>query len=161
MKALQQLASRQRLLMIGDSKLISYANLAAMAGQQVGFIAPASKTYVPVEVLRGVEKAAATPVDYIAQRDAGKPAERRGTWHVLEDTMTLPGPRKKDPVVDLRRVFVHSSARAQAALTARAKKLGRARDDLQRLERGLGSRHYPTAEKVTARITAIARDRRA
>ncbi|MGH3374041.1 MAG: IS1634 family transposase, partial [Actinoallomurus sp.] len=57
-------------------------------------------------------------------------------------------------------IFVHSSARAQAAATARAKKLDRARDDLARLERGLGTRHYPTIEKVNARITAISRDRR-
>jgi hypothetical protein len=79
---------------------------------------------------------------------------------VLEDVMTLSGPRKKDEVLSLRRVFVHSSARAQAAVSARAKKLERARDDLQRLERGLGSRHYPTAEKVTARLTVIGRERR-
>ncbi|GAA0441168.1 hypothetical protein Acor_11790 [Acrocarpospora corrugata] len=160
MKALQALASRQQLLMVGDSKLISYANLAAMAAEQVGFIAPASKTYVGVQVLRGLDLAAATPVDYLARRGAGKPAERRGLWHVLEDGMTLPGPRKKDPVVKLRRVFVHSSARARAAATARAKKLDRARDDLQRLERGLGSRHYPTPGKVADRIAVIARDRR-
>ncbi|XVQ83004.1 hypothetical protein ACQP2K_29735 [Microbispora siamensis] len=43
---------------------------------------------------------------------------------------------------------------------ARANKLDRARDDLHRLERGLGSRHYPTTAKVAARIAVIARDRR-
>ncbi|TMR95452.1 hypothetical protein [Nonomuraea basaltis] len=42
-------------------------------------------------------------------RDAGIPAERRGTWHVLEDTMTLAGPREKGPVPALRRIFMHSS----------------------------------------------------
>lgn len=66
----------------------------------------------------------------------------------------------KDPVLTLRRVFVHSSARAQAAATARARKLDRAAGDLARLSRGLGSRHYPDAEAVTARIAAIARHRR-
>ena len=55
---------------------------------------------------------------------------------------------------------MHSSARAQAAATARAKKLDRARDDLDRLVRGLGSRHYPDPAAVTARVAAIARDRR-
>jgi hypothetical protein len=63
-------------------------------------------------------------------------------------------------VLALRRVFVHSGARAAAAATARAKKLDRARDDLDRLGRGLGSRHYPDQPAVTARIAAIARDRR-
>jgi hypothetical protein len=47
-------------------------------------------------------------------------------------------------VLRVRRVFVHSGARAAAAATARAKKLDRAQGDLQRLGRGLGSRHYPT-----------------
>ncbi|MEU1641332.1 IS1634 family transposase, partial [Nonomuraea sp. NPDC005701] len=160
MQGLQKLAGPQRMLMIGDSKLISYANLAAMTAAGVGFIAPASKQYVSAATLAGQEIATATRVDYVAARDEGKPAGRRGVWHVREDDMTLAGPRKKDPVLALRQVFVHSSARAQAAEAARAKKLERARDDLARLERGLGSRHYPTEQAVADRITAIGRARR-
>lgn len=78
----------------------------------------------------------------------------------MQGLQKLAGPRKKDPVPALRRVFVHSSARAQAAEAARAKKLARARDDLARLERGLGSRHYPTEQAVADRNTAIGRARR-
>jgi transposase len=74
--------------------------------------------------------------------------------------MALPGPRTRDPVLTLRRVFVHSSARAAAAATARTKKLDRAGDDLDRLTRGLGSRHYPDPAAVTTRAQAIGRDRR-
>jgi transposase len=160
MQALQKLAGPARMLIVGDSKLVSYTNLATMIDQKVTFIAPASKTYVPVKVLAAQDLATATAVDYVAARDAGKPADRRGRWHVHEDTTTLAGPRKKDPVLRLRRVFVHSSARAQAAATARAKKLDRATGDLTRLGRGLGSRHYPDTDAVTARIQAIARHRR-
>jgi transposase len=160
MKALQELATQRRLLIIGDSKLISYANLAAMDADGVTFVAPASKTYVPAAALAGLLVQQATTVDYVAQRDQGKPADRRGTWHVIEDAMSLAGPRKRDPILGLRRVFVHSSARARAAATARTKKLDRARDDLARLERGLGTRHYPTIDKVNARIAAISKDRR-
>ncbi len=160
MQALQQLAGPARMLMIGDSKLISYPNLTAMGQTGVAFIAPASKNYVPVEVLAAQDLCEAVEVDYAAARDAGKPPDRRGRWHVREDVMTLPGPRKRDPVLTLRRVFVHSSARAAAAATARVKKLDRARDDLDRLTRGLGSRHYPDPAAVTARVQAIGRDRR-
>jgi hypothetical protein len=160
MQALQQLAGPARMLMIGDSKLISYPNLAAMDKAGVAFIAPASKNYVPVEVLAAQHLSEAVEVDYIAARDAGKTPDRRGRWHVREDVTTLPGPRKRDPVLTLRRVFVRSSARAQAAATARAKKLDRARDDLDRLIRGLGSRHYPDPAADTARIQTISRDRR-
>lgn len=161
MQGLQKLAGPQRMLMIGDSKLISYANLAAMTAAGVAFIAPASKQYVGVAALAGQKIDDAARVDYVAARDEHKSADRRGLWHVREDdTMTLAGPRKKDPILTLRRIFVHSSARAQAAATARAKKLDRARDDLARLERGLGSRHYPTEQAVADRLAAIGRDRR-
>ena len=161
MKALQEMAAQRRLLIVGDSKLISYANLAAMDGGGVTFVAPASKTYVPAAHLAGLSVEQAVQVDYVAQRDQGKPADRRGRWHVAEDTMSLAGPRKSDPVLTLRRVFVHSSARADAASKARALKLERARGDLERLERGLGSRHYPDTGKVEARIAVIASQRRA
>jgi hypothetical protein len=39
-------------------------------------------------------------------------------------------------------------------------KLDRARDDLERLERGLGSWHYPDQDKVNARIAVTASQRR-
>jgi transposase len=160
MQALQKLAGPARMLMIGDSKLVSYPNLAAMGKAKVTFIAPASKNYVAVEVLAAQDLSDAVEVDYVAARDAGKPPTQRGTWHVREDVMSLAGPRKRDPVLTLRRVFVHSSARAAAAVTARTKKLDRARDDLDRLVRGLGSRHYPDPAAVSARAQAIGRDRR-
>src|SRR6266498_1707625 len=143
MTALKKLAGRKRLLLVGDSKLVSYPNLRAMIGAKVGFIAPASKTYVPAQTFAALDPQAATPVDYVAARDQHKPPERRGSWRVIEDTMTLAGKAKRDPVLTLRRVLVWSSARAQAAQTNRARKLDRARDDLGRLERGLGGRHYP------------------
>jgi hypothetical protein len=115
---------------------------------------------VPAEVLASLDLAAAAPVDYLAERDQGKPAEQRGSYRVVEDTMPICGKHKADPVLRVRRLFVWSSARAQAAATARARKLDRARDDLQRLTRGLGSRHDPTLDKVPARLAAIANQRR-
>jgi len=111
-------------------------------------------------VLAGLEVAAAAPVDDLAERDQHQPAAQRGSYRVVQDTMTIAGKRTTDPVLRLRRVFVWSSARAQAAATARARKLDRARDDLGRLTRGLGSRHYPTLDKVQARLAAIATQRR-
>jgi transposase len=160
MRALRQLAGERRFLLVGDSKLVSYANLRDLMAAEVDFIAPASKTYVPAEVLARLDLAAATPVDYLAERDAGKPPDQRGSYRVVEDTMTIAGKRIRDPVLRLRRIFVWSSARAGAAATARARKLERATDDLQRLARGLGSRHYPTVDKVQARLATIARSRR-
>jgi transposase len=161
MEALRRLAGPRTFLLVGDSKLLSYPNIAAMIDAKVTFLAPASKAFVPAQVLAGCDYDTATPVDYVAQRDLNRPPGERGRYRIVEDSMIITGPRKtKDPTFTVRRVFVHSSARASAAATARAKKLDRARDDLARLVRGLGSRHYPTAEAVTARINTIARERR-
>jgi transposase len=160
MTALQTMARPRQFLLIGDSKLVSYGNVAAMIEAGVGFIAPAAKAYTPATTLAALELDSATEVDYVADRDAGTPAANRGLWHVTEDTMTLAGKLKRDPLLTLRRVFVHSTARAHAAATARARKLDRARGDLDRLVRGLGSRHYPTQKAVTERVTAIGRARR-
>jgi transposase len=160
MTALQKMARPRQFLLVGDSKLVSYTNVSAMIGSGVGFIAPAAKAYAPATTLAALDPDSATEVDYVAERDMAIPDADRGQWRVLEDTMTLAGKRKKDPVLTLRRVFVHSTARAHAAATARAKKLDRARDDLDRLVRGLGSRHYPDEKAVTERVTAIGRARR-
>ncbi|MFI9388949.1 IS1634 family transposase [Kutzneria sp. NPDC052558] len=160
MTALKDMAGPRGFLLVGDSTLVSYGNLHAMIAAGVEFIAPASKLYVGAGELAGLDIEAAVAVDYLAGRDAGKPADRTGAWRVLEDELVVPGKKKTDPALRLRRVFVHSDVRAGAAATARAKKLDRATGDLQRLTRGLGSRHYPTEQAVLDRVTAIARDRR-
>jgi len=160
MEALRKLAGPRRFLLVGDSKLLSYANIAAMTDAKVTFLAPASKSFVPARVLASCDYAAAAPAAFAAERDRGLPPGKRGSYRLIEDTMTITGPRKKDPPCTVRRVFVFSSARAEAAGHARAKKLDRARADLNRVARGLGSRHYNTAAKVTARISAIAPERR-
>lgn len=160
MHALAELADERSFLMVGDSKLVSYPNLAAMVAARVSFIAPASKSYVGADVLGACDLDAAEPLDYVAERDAGKAAEERGSYRVLEDTMVLTGKKKTDPVLELRRVFVWSSARAGAAEKARAKKLERARDDLERLGRGLGGRYYRTDKQVADRVAVIAKQRR-
>ena len=77
--------------------------------------------WLPVVSLAGLDLEQATRVDYVAARDRGKDPAKLGTWHVYEDTMALSDPKKKRPALTLRRVFVHSSARAQAAVTARTK----------------------------------------
>ncbi|MGO8958391.1 MAG: hypothetical protein ACLQFR_13625 [Streptosporangiaceae bacterium] len=57
MEALRRLAGPRRFLLADDSKLLSYANLAAMIEAKVTFPAPASKSFVPAEVLAGCDYA--------------------------------------------------------------------------------------------------------
>lgn len=157
MESLRKIAAPRKFLMVGDSKLISYPNLCAMIEAGVQFIAPASKTYVKAPTLAAQHLLPSTEVDYVAARDAGKAPELRGRWRVREDTMNMAAPKgTKGPNLALRQVFVWSSTRAGAAAHARTKKLERASGDLRRLERGLGGRHYPNAEAVQQRTSAIA-----
>jgi len=112
-------------------------------------------------VLAACDIEAAAEVAYTALRDTRKPLDDRGTWRAYEDTMVLRPPRgTKGPDITVRRVFVHSTARAGAAKIARAKKLDRAREDLDRLTRGLGSRHYPDEAAVRNRLAVIGKTRR-
>ena len=161
MESLRAMCDQRRFLLIGDSKLVSFDNLSQITTAGVTFIAPASKAYIGADVLAGCDRDAAVPVDYIAQRDTGKPAEARASYRVLEDAWTMLPPRsRRGSGLELRRIFVWSSANAAAAAKSRAKKLDRARDDLDKVTRGLGGRHYPTPDKVQARVTAIASKRR-
>jgi transposase len=160
MTALRELAGERRLLLVGDSKLVSRGNIVAMNTARVAFIAPAAKPYLPAAQLRVLDLAAARPADYLAERDRGSPPGQRGSYRVVEGGITLKGKRKAEPELAVRCVFVWSQGRAQAAARSRAKKLDRAGEDLQRLERGLGGRHYRTPEQVHQRVRLIAASRK-
>ncbi|HEX9543236.1 MAG TPA: IS1634 family transposase [Streptosporangiaceae bacterium] len=161
MTALQEIAGERTFLLAGDSKLISYPNVRDMAGAKVTFTGPAPKQHVPAAVLAACDIQAAAEVACTALRDTRKPLDDRGTWRAYEDTMVLRPPRgTKGPDITVRRVFVHSTARAGDAKIARARKPGRARDDLDRLTRGLGSRHYPGEAAVRNRLAVIGKTRR-
>jgi transposase len=166
MNALQKIAGAKTFLLAGDSKLISYDNVAAISKARCTFLAPASKLYVKAAELAACDLGKATEVAYVAGRDQHKKntsPEKLGRWYVLQDDQPFwirNSKRKSDPPIRLRRIFVHSTARAAAALTSRTRKLARAKDDLGRLISGLGGRFYPSQEKATERIKQIARDRK-
>jgi transposase len=147
MTALRALAGQRGLLLVGDSKLLSRGNILAMNTAQVAFIAPASKTYLPTTHLRALDPSTAILVEYAAERDQDLPPGQRGSYRVVEGGITLQAKRTTEPGLAVRCVFVWSSARAKAAATSRAKKLDRARADLERVQRGLGSRHYRTPSR--------------
>src|SRR5271167_3641908 len=136
MTALKKIAGPRTFLLAGDSKLVSWANAAAMAAGQVAFVAPLAASRVPAGLFAALPPGAGTEVDYVAGRDAGKPAAARGTYRVAEDDgMDIRGPRKSDPVVHLRRILVYSSANAAGQAKARALKLAKAAGELDKLVR--------------------------
>jgi transposase len=161
---LQRVARRRDLLVLGDSKLISYGNVVAMNGAGVRFIAALGAARVDNSLYASLDLAKATMVDYVAQRDEkkrDKKPEQVGVYRVLEDTMDLAGPRKNsDPVQHCRRVLVHSTGNAAAQAKTRTNKLNRAREELDNLVRLAGSRYYPDQQAVAAKVGVIATKRR-
>lgn len=161
MNSLKQLAGRRRMLMIGDSKLISYGNVAAMLAAGVDFIAPLAAAKVPGGLFAGLDPASGRRADFVAARDARKGDDQRAVYHVIEDVMSLTAPKKtKGEPINLRRILVHSTAHAQGQGAARALKLAKATTELERLVRTAGTRYHPTAGDVARRAAEIARKRR-
>jgi transposase len=157
MNELRKMAKPPRQLLVGDSKLISHDNVTAMTTAGVTFIAPLAAARVPAGLFAGLDKTKATPVGYVAHRDVNKPVDQVGTYVVLEDTMTLTGRKKSDPIHQVRRILVHSSANAVGQSKNRTKKLARAREDLDKLVRTAATRYHPDHAAVTARIDTITR----
>ncbi|KAK1176831.1 hypothetical protein B7755_000570 [Streptomyces sp. NBS 14/10] len=160
MKDLRKLAGEQGFLMVADAKLASYANIAALLEAEVPFIAPVPAAQIKDGVYAALDLEQAAVVDWVPARDTGKNPAGREVHRVLEDVHTLAGPRKRDPVLTLRRILVHSTANAVGQEAARAKRLAKAAEDLDPLTRAAGGRHYKTAEKVAARAGVIDAKRR-
>ena len=158
MTALKQIAGPRPFLLVGDSKLISYTNAAAMNAQGAGFVAPlaasrsrpgCSPRCQPEPVPRGLRPA----------RDAGKPAAARGSYR---SSKTRDGPAR--PAQD-------RSAGAPApdpgllpgkrrrSSQSPARKLATAAEELDRLVRTAGTRFHPTATRRRPRL-GIATKRR-
>lgn len=160
MNNLRQMAGPKDFLLVGDSKLISYANVNALIAAGTGFIAPAPASKVADSVYAALDLDEATVVDYVPLRDEDVPDDKRETYRVLEDIHVLAGPRKQDPKVEVRRILVHSTGNARGQARARDKRLAKAREELDKLQRGAGGRYYNTAAKVAARIGVISKTRR-
>jgi transposase len=162
MQALRKMADRKDFLLVADSKLVSYPNITALLDAKVDFVAPIPAAQVKAEVYAALDVEAATLVDYVNDRDRDRntPADQRESYRVLEDVHVMAGPRKRDPVHRLRRILVHSTGNAKGQQAARAKRLARAGEDLDKLQRLAGGRYYDTAAKVEARIGVIAKARR-
>ncbi|MFD7916345.1 IS1634 family transposase [Streptomyces sp. NPDC059752] len=151
MKDLREMAGEQGFLLVADSKLVSYANVAALLEAKVPFIAPVPAAQVKDEVYAALDLGRAAVVDWAPDRDAGKDPFGREVYRVLEDVHVLAGPRKRDPVLEVRRILVHSTGNAKGQ-AARGKRLARAAEDLDKLSRAAGGRYYKNAEKISARV---------
>jgi len=159
LRALRDLAGERRFLLVGDRKLVSWANLTAIDAAKVDFVAPAPRSIVSLAELAAHDPALATIVDWVPERDKDTFAHQRDLHRVVEGTTVLHGPKACDTPFTVRTVFAHSAQRAAASAETRQKKIDKARVDLETVRRNLGTRYYPDEATVRTRVEKITADR--
>jgi hypothetical protein len=159
MNALRQLAGPREFLLVGDRTLVSSTTLTAIDSAQVRFLAPAPRSIVPADMLAVQDLDTATIVHSVPAREADRFAHQQDLHRVREGSVTLRGPKRADPPLTVRAVFAHSARRAQASRAARDAAIEKARADLARVHRNLGTRSYRDEATVAARVARIADER--
>jgi hypothetical protein len=94
------------------------------------------------------------PLRYIAQREQRLPPARRTRYRGALRDWEITDPESGEPL-RLRVAFIHSSEEQREVVAARERALARAEAALERVQRGLGGRHYKTRRQVDARVAKI------
>jgi hypothetical protein len=105
-------------------------------------------------VLADVGHQALRPLRYVAEREAKLPPARRTRYRGALRDWQLTDPQSGEPV-RLRVAYVWSCEEAREVAAARGRALARAEQALERVQRGLGGRHYKTRRQVDAKVARI------
>jgi hypothetical protein len=157
MRALREHARCTDFVLLGDSKLLSEANRAALLTARVGYLAPLARTPELDAAFLAIAAEELVPLDYVSAREVAKPPEERTTYLGYESTVEV-GVRDGDGGVRLhrvRRLFVVSSEERAACQRNRARQRARAEAEIAGVLDRVGSRWYPTAERAAAKVDAI------
>lgn len=141
-------------LLCGDTALVSEGNLRALVADQISFLAPLSACWgASGRYLKELSPERLEPIDYVSERQRKLPAEQRTRYRGAE----LPWPLELDDGThaQLRALFVHSSEEEAAIRKSCARSLERAEEQLERVKRGLGGRHYPDHRAVECKLVQI------
>ena len=135
-------------LVVGDSKLLSAANVRAFETRALRFVCPHRKDAPMKRRLAALDESTLVPLAYRPERH--KHHEPR--YLAREDELTIAG-------VELRALSVLSLDDQEAARAQRARQLARAEAEIDKLNRGVPERHRPAAD-VERRAQAILERRR-
>jgi len=113
-------------LVVGDSKLLSAANVAAFARRKLRFLCPHPKDAALQRTLAALAEDELVPLAYAAERHRNGPPRYLGR----EGVLTVGGH-------ELRALFVLSCDDQAAARQQRAKQLARAEDEIATINRGV------------------------
>jgi transposase len=134
-------------LVVGDSKLLSAGNVRAFERRGLRFLCPHRKDGPMKRRLAAVEEPTLVPLAYRPERHKREPR-----YLAREDELTI-------GEVALRALYVLSLDDRDAARAQRERQLGRAEDEIGKLNRGVPEKHRSAAE-VERRAQAILERRR-
>lgn len=157
MESLKQVARRDDLLLVGDTKLISIKNILAAGKVGVHFCAPAPASTDLREAFGQIPRAEFQPLTYTSGRENSKPADERAVFLGAERSWTL-ADRKSKESVTVRRLFVISSEEQVACRKNRTRQMEKAEAVLRKVERNLGTHWYDTPEKVRLKVEEALKD---
>jgi hypothetical protein len=143
------------MVMICDSALGQPKTLCQLDRAGLRFVVPLrASTGFKERYLAELGAGGLRPLRYVAERERGLPAQQRtryrgaiADWE-LDDPET--GERRR-----LRVAYIHSSEEAREVAAARERALAKAEEQLARVARGLGGRHYKTKAQVERRVGQI------
>jgi transposase len=150
--------SRPGMVMVCDSALGHPKTLCEIDRAGLRFVVPLrAATGFADRYLADVGPAALRPLRYLADRERHLPPARRTRYRG-----TLTDWDCEDPETGQTRRFrvayIHSSEEAREVAAGRERALAKAEDQLARVARGLGGRHYKTKAQVQRRVSQIIGD---
>lgn len=157
MVALREHARCTDFVLLGDSKLLSASNRAALLAAGVGYTAPLARTPELAATFLAIPSEQLLPLEYVSARERAKPPEDRTTYRGYDTTVQVSVPEEGggERQQQVRRLFVVSSEERAACRRNRARQRERAEAEIAGVLRRVGSRWYPTVERAAAKIEAI------
>lgn len=147
--------SRPGMLMICDSALGQPKTLCQIDRAGLRFVVPLrASTGFGERWLAELGPERLRPLGYVAERERGLPAAQRTRYRGAMTDWQLTDPDSGQPR-RFRVAYIHSSEEAREVAAARQRALAKAEQQLARVTRGLGGRHYKTKAQVERRVGQI------
>ncbi|HEY2944888.1 MAG TPA: IS1634 family transposase [Vicinamibacteria bacterium] len=143
------------ILICADSALGHFRNLCAVHRAGLKFVVPLrATTGFANTFLEEVGPRALQPLRYVSQRQRSLPFDQRHRYRGTIRPLAVTDPETGENC-SFRVLYVWSSEEASSVADARERAVSKAEEELAKVRRGLGGRHYKTLSQVEARVANI------
>jgi hypothetical protein len=155
LERLRELAGPGPGLVVCDSACGHPKTLAQIGRSGLSFIVPLrASSGFRERFLAEVGDKALRKLAYLSERERELPQARRTRYRGALRRWQITDCETGEPI-SLRVAYIHSSEEARETAAARERALTKAEQALERVQRGLGGRHYKTRRQVEARVARI------